>query len=96
MTDAATIKTMSQDAKEDPKLDAGGHDLEPYRRLVDLQKQMIAMAQQHDDAKRKRDALHAEMARDIADRQPRRPRLRHRLRQSAAKLLKFVPGFLAG
>ena len=71
-------------------------DLEPYRRLVELQKQMIELAQQHEQSKRRRDALHEQMVREVADRRTGRCGLRHRLQQSAAKLLKRVPGFAAG
>ena len=70
-------------------------DLEPYRRLVELQKQMIELAQQHEQSKRKRDALRELMERAVADRLPGRRGLRHRLQQSAAKLLQRVPGFAA-
>ena len=68
-------------------------DLEPYRRLVELQKQMIELAQQHEQTKRRRDALREQMVREAFDRQPVSRSLRHRLQQSAAKLLKRVPGF---
>jgi hypothetical protein len=73
-----------------------GDDLAPYRRLVELQKQMIELAQQHEQSKRRRDALRDQMVREVTDRQPVRRGLRHRLQQSGAKLLKRVPGFAAG
>ena len=69
-----------------------GDDLEPYRRLVELQKQMIELAQQHEQTKRRRDALREQMVREVVDRQTIRPGLRERLRQSAAKLWQRVPG----
>jgi predicted flavoprotein YhiN len=68
-----------------------GDDLEPYRRLVELQKQMIDLAQQHELTKRRRDALREQMVREVVDRQAIRRGLRQRLRQSAAKLLQCVP-----
>ena len=71
-------------------------DLEPYRRLVELQKQMIELAQQHEQSKRRRDALRDQMVREVTDRRPVRRGLRHRLQRSAAKLLNRVPGFAAG
>jgi len=71
-------------------------DLEPYRRLVELQKQMIELAQQHVQSKRRCDALREQMVREVTDQRPVRRGLRHRLQQSAAKLLKRVPGFAAG
>ena len=74
---------------------AVGDDLEPYRRLVDLQKQMIELAQQHEEAKRRRDAAHEEMVRDVANRRRHRRGWRQHLQQSAVRLLKCVPGFAA-
>ena len=74
---------------------AAGDDLEPYRRLVELQKQMIELAQQHEQTRQRRDALHEQMVREAAGRRHRRRGWRHRLHQSAAKLLKRVPGFAA-
>jgi hypothetical protein len=70
-------------------------DLEPYRRLVELQKQMIELAQQHEQSKRRCDALREQMVREVTDRRPVRRGLRHRLQQSTVKLLKRVPGFAA-
>jgi hypothetical protein len=72
-----------------------GDDLEPYRRLVELQKQMIEMAQQHEQTKRRRDALREQMVREVVDRQIVRPGLRERLRQSAANLWQRMPGLTA-
>ena len=72
-----------------------GDDLEPYRRLVELQKQMIELAQQHEQSKRRRDALHEQMVREVINHRHRRRGWRHHLQQSAAKLLKRVPGFAA-
>jgi hypothetical protein len=71
-------------------------DLAPYRRLVELQKQMIEVAKQHEQSKRRRDALREQMVREVTDRRPVRRGLRHRLQRSAAKFLKRVPGFAAG
>ena len=83
---------MIRDRNENAGLNAVAGDLEPYRRLVDLQKQMIELAQQHEQSRRKRDALHEQMVRDAANRRHDRRSLRHRLQRSAAKLLKRVPG----
>ena len=71
-------------------------DLEPYRRLVELQKQMIALAQQHELTKRRRDALHEQMAREVENRKQHRRGWRHRLRESAATIWKRVPRSRAG
>jgi len=86
---------MSRGRNEIPGVKAAAKDLEPYRRLVDLQKQMIELARQHEHAKRRRDALHEQMAREAADRQHDRRSLRHRLQRSAARLLKRVSGLTA-
>ena len=87
---------MSRGRNENPGMKKVADDLEPYRRLVELQKQMIELAQQHEQSKRRRDALHEQMVREVADRRSVRRGLRHRLQKSAAKLLKRVPGFAAG
>ncbi len=86
---------MARGRNENPgeKMVAG--DLEPYRRLVELQKQMIELAEQHEQSKRKRDALHEQMTREAASRLPGHRGLRHRLQQSAVKLLRHVPGLVA-
>jgi hypothetical protein len=84
---------MSRGRSENPGVKTAAKDLEPYRRLVELQKQMIELAQQYEQAKRKRDTLHEQMVREVADRRHDRRGLRHRLQRSAARLLKRVPGF---
>jgi len=84
---------MTQGRNENPGVSIVADDLEPYRRLVELQKQMIELARQHEQSKRKRDALHDQMTRTAASRMPGHRGLRHRLQRSAAKLLKRVPGF---
>jgi hypothetical protein len=86
---------MSRGRNENPGMKKVADDLEPYRRLVELQKQMIELAQQHEQSKRRRDALREQMLREVTDRRPVRRGLRHRLQQSAAKLLKRVPGLAA-
>jgi len=73
--------------------DTAAKDLEPYRRLVELQKQMIDLAQQHDQTRRRRDALREQMTREAVDRRPGRRGLQHRLKRSAARLLKRVSEF---
>jgi len=87
---------MFRGRNENPGVKKVADDLEPYRRLVELQKQMIELAQQHEQSKRRCDALREQMVREVADRRSVRRGLRHRLQQSAAKLLKRVPGFAAG
>jgi len=87
---------MSQGRNENPEMKKVADGLEPYRRLVKLQKQMIELAQQHEQSKRRRDALREQMVREVIDRRPVRRGLRHRLQQSGAKLLKRVPGLAVG
>ncbi len=87
---------MFRGRNENPGMKKVADDLAPYRRLVELQKQMIELAEQHEQSKRRRDALRDLMVREVTDRQPARRGLRHRLQQSGAKLLKRVPGFAAG
>ena len=87
---------MLQVRNENSGMKKVADDLEPYRRLVELQKQMIELARQHEQSKRRCDALRELMVREVADRRSVRRGLRHRVQQSAAKLLKRVPGFTAG
>jgi hypothetical protein len=86
---------MFRGRNENPGMKKVADDLEPYRRLVELQKQMIELAQQHEQSKRRCDALREQMVREVTDRRPVRRGLRHRLQQSTVKLLKRVPGFAA-
>jgi len=87
---------MFRGRNENPGMKKVADDLEPYRRLVELQKQMIELAQQHEQSKRRCDALREQMVREVTGRRPVRRGLRHRLQQSGAKFLKRVPGFAAG
>ena len=73
-----------------------GDDLEPYRRLVELQKQMIELAEKHEEAKRRRDALHEEVVRTVVNRRRANRNWRHYLPPPAARLLELIPGFPAG
>jgi uncharacterized coiled-coil DUF342 family protein len=85
---------MSRGRNENPGVKTAAKDLDPYRRLVELQKQMIELAQQYERTKRQRDALHEQMVHEAAGRRHDRRGLRHRLQWSAAQLLKRVPGFM--
>ena len=87
---------MLQVRNENSGMKKVADDLEPYRRLVELQKQMIELAQKHEQSKRRCDALRDQMVREVTNRRSVRRGLRHRVQQSAAKLLKRVPGFTAG
>jgi hypothetical protein len=85
---------MARDWNDKAEAKTVGDDLAPYRRLVELQKQMIELAQQHEQSKRQHNALREQMMREITGRRPRRG-LRHHLQRSASNLLKRVPGFAA-
>jgi hypothetical protein len=61
-------------------------DLEPYRRLVDLQKQMIELAQQHEQSRRECEALRVQMAKEIAARLREKSGLHRRLRAALSRL----------
>jgi len=67
--------------------------LESYRRLIELQKQMIELSQQHEQSKRECHVLREQVAREIAHRLQARRTLRHRIQQSTGKLLLRLPGF---
>jgi hypothetical protein len=86
---------MARHWNDNPGEKTVADDLEPYRRLVELQKQMIELAQQHEQSKRRRDALHEQMVREVVNRRRHRRGWRHRLHQSAANLLIRVPGCAA-
>ncbi len=79
---------MNRDGEADQKGTKVAEDLEPYRRLIGLQKQMIELAHRHEQAKRERDTLREAVAREVADHLRARKSLRHRIQRSAVKLLK--------
>ena len=66
--------------------------LESYRRLIELQKQMIELSRAHEETKRECAALREQVAREITKKSRSRRTLQHRIQQSAGKLLKRVPG----
>ena len=69
-----------------------GDDLESYRRLVELQKQMIQLAQQHKQSKRECEALRTQVVREISARMRERPGLNQRLRTAAFRMNLFNRG----
>jgi hypothetical protein len=79
-----------------PKPQPAGDDLLPYRRLVELQKQMIEMAHQHEQARRACDVLREQMAGEIIARQRARRSPLHRLQQSTLRLFKRLASFALG
>jgi hypothetical protein len=71
-------------------------DTEPYRRLVELQKQLIEMARQHKQARRDCDTLREQVAHEIMASLSWRGRLRQRLNRSATAWLKRLSRLLTG
>jgi len=71
-----------------------GDSLAAYRRLIALQRQMIVIGQQHEQSKRECDALRAQMTQAASARRRNGKSVSHRLRESAVRLLRRVPGLL--
>ena len=69
-----------------------GDGLAAYRRLIELQKQMIELGQQHEQSKRECAALRAQVAREVSTHRSVRLSVSYRLRESAARLLRRMPG----
>lgn len=61
-------------------------DLEAYRRLVELQKQMIELSQHHEQSRRELEALRTQVAREIAARLRGNPTFSQRLRTACLRL----------
>ena len=81
-------------ARSDEQLERakpGATGLESYRRLIELQKQMIELSQQHEKSRRECEALRDVVAREVAARRSAAGRLRN----SAGKLFKSSPLALA-
>jgi hypothetical protein len=64
-----------------------GKDLEPYYRLIEMQKQMIDLIQQNAHTERECAALREQLARELETVARSRRRLPERLRESASGLL---------
>jgi len=65
--------------------------LESYRRLIELQKQMIELSQHHERSRRECEDLRTAVAREVADQARSRQSTVARLRASAVKLFKRSP-----
>jgi hypothetical protein len=87
-------KAQPANGKPMPQTADGVDGLEPYRRLIRIQKQLAEMAKQNEQTKRQCDALREEVEREIESLRPGAG-LRQRLRRSAVKLLKRLPRILA-
>ncbi len=68
-------------------------DLTPYRRLVELQKEMIALSRKNEHSRRERAVLREQVAREVAMIVRRRTSFRHRLRRSTTQFITRLPGF---
>lgn len=79
---------MYRDGEENQTDNKVAEDLEPYRRLIELQKQMLVLSRQHEQAKRERDMLREEVVQEVADRIRARKSLRHRWQWKLVKFLK--------
>jgi len=85
-------------ARSDEKLEGARPEetgLESYRRLIELQKQMIELSQHHERSRRECDALRDVVAREVAEQIRLRQSPGARLRASAVKLFKRSPLALA-
>jgi len=69
--------------------------LAAYRRLIELQKQMIEVSQHHEQSRRECEALRVVVAREVAEQVRGRQSLGRRFRTSAIRLFKQSPGALA-
>ena len=76
----------SDDTLERAKPTATG--LESYRRLVELQRQMIELSQLHEQTKRERDALREEVVREVANQIRARRSFWHRWQRAVRMQLK--------
>ena len=85
---------MSEGDNEHSGAKTAAKDIEPYRRLVNLQKQMIELAQQHELTKRRRDSLREQITREAVDRRRDRRGLRYRFQQAGARFLKQMARFV--
>jgi hypothetical protein len=70
-----------------------GDSLAAYRRLIELQRQMIELGQQHEQSKRECATLREQVTQAASARRRNGKTMRHRLRESAARLLRRMPGF---
>ena len=68
-------------------------DLAPYRRLVELQKEMIALSQKHEHSKREGAGAEEQVAREVEILVRRRASFSQRLRRSTSKFITRLPGF---
>ena len=63
-------------------------DLEPYRRLIEIQKQVMDLSKKNEANRREFDALRERVARELTEAQRPKAGVHQRLRRSVSKLLK--------
>lgn len=85
---------MARSEKQRERARSEATDLESYRRLIELQKQMIELSQQHERSRRECEALRETVAREVVAR-ARQQNGGGKWRSSAGKLLKLSPFTLA-
>lgn len=73
----------------------GATGLDSYRRLIELQKQMIELSQHHEQSRRECEVLRGVIAKEVAEQVRGRQSMGRRIRTSALRLLKQSPGALA-
>lgn len=81
-------------ARSDDKLERAKSevtDLEAYRRLIELQKQMIELSQHHERCRRECEVLRETVTREVMEQARARQSPSARIRASALKLLKRSP-----
>jgi hypothetical protein len=71
-------------------------DLEPYRRLIEIQKELVQLSKQHEASRRECDALRERVIREVIDPARRRNGVHQRLRRSVSKLLGQLSRLRAG
>ncbi len=84
---------MYRDGEENQRGIKVTDDLTPYRRLIELQKEMIALSQKHEHSKREGTVLREQVAREVEMLVRRRASFSQRLRRSTAKFITRLPGF---
>ncbi len=86
---------MLRDNEQLERTKPGATGLESYRRLIELQKQMIELSQHHEQSRRECDALRDVVAREVAEHVRGRRSTSAKLRATAGKLFKSSPFALA-
>jgi|SRR5581483_8804664 len=82
---------MRKGKKKPQPTKPSGDELESYRRLIEIQKQVEKMARLHEQTRRECDALREQVAREAIAELRQRGGLRYRLRLSAFKFFKRLP-----